>query len=643
MRARALQLRLVTPVLAALAIVALTLLIQVVDVESGADNVLVNPGFEDGLTGWQGLEGSFQVQSSNVRTGQNAARVITGQASQIARFVQEGSAFLGEWDATIFVSSAANGTLATLVLEFQDANNVLLLDESTTLQAPTVGFQDLSLSLTAPPGTTNYRFLVEFRDSPNAIADFDDAFLAGVAAPPPTATSTPTPPETPTPSPTPDGGGDDDDEEAELAASLYLRNPTFEIEEDGLSRHWQAEGGRVLYTQTLARSGFAAGHAVGNLSTPITIRQTVRLLNENTRRFAVYALASPPGGTVQLEIQWLIMADQPIAEPVRTDPVALDGVGYQEISLVSTPPPRAAGAILTITVVNGSMGDNVRLDDASWRTSRSLTSRNDSGDTDGAKPGGGSSGEPSTTSRPADLNALVDSTSDVLITEVYYAAESGEAEWIELRNAGEESVHLSGWTLFDNQGQLELDSTLLAPGGYFVVMSEGLMPSTDSAFLSPTGKIGNGLANDGDQLILLDESGAHVDAVSWGDDHAVFESDPPSAATGNSISRLAGAPDTDSPADFQAAYPTPMRGLAAFEISESGAESPTSKDDENSGEETDDAAGAAQDDSSESLSAWVLVLIILAVIVAVSATTAWFRRDELAEELSRMRDNWRPK
>lgn len=636
---RALTTPILAPALALIAVLLVATIYRDVSVEGGAANVLVNPGFESGQTGWEVLDGTFTLDSGTVRSGVFSGRLTTSPGSQAARLVQDGTAFPGDWDASVFVSSNSTGVDAELTVEFFDASNVRLVVQTAALDLPSSGFQELSFSLTAPANTVSYRLHLVLGEALGATAAFDDAFLAGVAAPPPTVTATPTPPESPTPTPPP-GGSDDDEEEAELAASLYLRNPTFEVEEEGLSRHWKSEGGQIKFTTELARSGNAAGHAVGNLSTPITVSQTVRLLNENTRRFAVYALGSPPGGTVQLEIQWLLLANQPIAEPIATAPMALDGVGYQEISLVATPPPRVAGAILTITVVNGALGDNVRLDDASWRTSRTVTSKTEPEGSGGGSSNGDSAEESASQPRPDDLSALAKSTSKVVINEVYYSTESDEAEWVELKNLGSTPVLLNDWTLFDNIGQVPLGSTVLGPNGYLLIASDGLLPAgVDSAYLSPTGDIGNGLANEGDYLALIDDQGALADSLSWGDDTTVFSSGAPSATTGSSLSRLPGQPDTDEPTDFQSAHPTPLHGLPKFEGE--GSNTQTTDDDVDDGEQSDDdSLGTADDEDGGGVSAWLLVAITLLVLAAAACVAAWFRRHELADDLDRLRSHW---
>jgi hypothetical protein len=75
------------------------------------------------------------------------------------------------------------------------------------------------------------------------------------------------------------------------------------------------------------------------------------------------------------------------------------------------------------------------------------------------------------------------------------------------------------------------------------------------------GKFGNGLANEGDRLLLLDEEGRSVDALSYGLDHEFFE--PPALAVppGHSLERFPSDRDTDTAADFRDnAHPSPGTG-----------------------------------------------------------------------------------
>jgi len=76
------------------------------------------------------------------------------------------------------------------------------------------------------------------------------------------------------------------------------------------------------------------------------------------------------------------------------------------------------------------------------------------------------------------------------------------------------------------------------------------------------GRIGNGLADKGDRLLLRDPSGNLADAVSWGDDAGVLSPPVATAAPGHSLERSAAGNDSDSAADFvDNASPSPGRGI----------------------------------------------------------------------------------
>jgi hypothetical protein len=65
------------------------------------------------------------------------------------------------------------------------------------------------------------------------------------------------------------------------------------------------------------------------------------------------------------------------------------------------------------------------------------------------------------------------------------------------------------------------------------------------------GTIGNGLANEGDRLLLLDEEGRPVDALSYGSDREFFEPPAPAVPLGHSLERFPSDRDTDTAADFR--------------------------------------------------------------------------------------------
>jgi len=121
-------------------------------------------------------------------------------------------------------------------------------------------------------------------------------------------------------------------------------------------------------------------------------------------------------------------------------------------------------------------------------------------------------------------------------------------------------VNLKDWGICDNHScrkinpnieinpdefvLLSHDSSIWAPGtGYWSIPS-----GTKTVNLG--GAIGNGLANNGDRVILKDSQGNTIDAMNYGDDTGVWSPGCPGVAKGHSLTRSPNGHDTDSPADF---------------------------------------------------------------------------------------------
>lgn len=120
----------------------------------------------------------------------------------------------------------------------------------------------------------------------------------------------------------------------------------------------------------------------------------------------------------------------------------------------------------------------------------------------------------------------------VWISEVYPVAGMGRQdaahEWFELANRSEDPANLDGWTIADNHGTDALDGITIPPKGVVVVAATNNGPAEADAHIAD-GRIGNGLANSGDRLVLISDTGVIVDAVSWGTDEEYSRADAPSA------------------------------------------------------------------------------------------------------------------
>ena len=107
------------------------------------------------------------------------------------------------------------------------------------------------------------------------------------------------------------------------------------------------------------------------------------------------------------------------------------------------------------------------------------------------------------------------------ISEVYPNAGQGRNdasyEWFELTSRSEAPIDLSGWTIQDNTSSDPLDGLVIPPRSS-VVIGAGSESEQPVDLRIEDGRIGNGLANAGDRLQLVDPSGRVVNAISWGDD-----------------------------------------------------------------------------------------------------------------------------
>lgn len=160
----------------------------------------------------------------------------------------------------------------------------------------------------------------------------------------------------------------------------------------------------------------------------------------------------------------------------------------------------------------------------------------------------------------------------LLISEVLVNSGEGSRdaafEWVELHNPNADPLSLEGWSIADNTDMDLLPAEVVVRGG-FVILAASEAVTFDATASEPTnvpivliddGRLGNGLANNGDRIVLQSSSGEAIDAVSWGSDRTI--TDLPSPPAGQTLSR-----DLES-LDFSVGEPTP--GTAALRVDSSG-------------------------------------------------------------------------
>lgn len=153
--------------------------------------------------------------------------------------------------------------------------------------------------------------------------------------------------------------------------------------------------------------------------------------------------------------------------------------------------------------------------------------------------------------------------SDLVISEVLPNAGQGSRdaafEWVEIENRSQRAISLEGWALEDNNARDALPAISVPAGGFVVLVASAdgadALAAAAEIGLIDDGRIGNGLANTGDRLQLIDPTGTAVDGVPWGTDRSLTESVAPAA--GLSLSRTAGMEA------LVVGAPTPGLGLAS--------------------------------------------------------------------------------
>ena len=139
-----------------------------------------------------------------------------------------------------------------------------------------------------------------------------------------------------------------------------------------------------------------------------------------------------------------------------------------------------------------------------------------------------------------------------------YKGKEGENEWVEIFNPLDNPVDISGWQICDNFSCDEIPNSDPIPPKRF-----GILTGTSTTFeywkvpenvvkiVIEDGKIGNGLSNDSDRVILKTPEGMEDDIVSWGEDNYAFDLPCSDIEEGHILGRVPNGFDTDLASDFK--------------------------------------------------------------------------------------------
>ena len=157
------------------------------------------------------------------------------------------------------------------------------------------------------------------------------------------------------------------------------------------------------------------------------------------------------------------------------------------------------------------------------------------------------------------LSPLIGASSPtLLISEVLYDALGAEPaeEWIELYNNASSPIELTDWTISDNLSTDVISPTVTIPVGGVIVIAASedfyiSYPDFPGAIVFVAdGRIGNGLGNGGDRLMLKDDEGMVIDQMSYGADTTAFDPACLDVAAGHSLERSPVNVDTDTAGDW---------------------------------------------------------------------------------------------
>ena len=189
-------------------------------------------------------------------------------------------------------------------------------------------------------------------------------------------------------------------------------------------------------------------------------------------------------------------------------------------------------------------------------------------------------------SRPVETAASQSEPPGILLITEFQFDPPGldkEREWIELANLGDEPLDLAGYGLGDEElrgageGMLRFPAGSVIEAGDVIVVAQtavgfralfGTKPDfemvdSDTAVADmiidtewASGEVA--LANDGDEIILLDVQDNLLDSLNYGDRITYFTPSIPLPVAGQSLERMPATCDTDSAVDWQPQqFPTP--------------------------------------------------------------------------------------
>lgn len=530
-------------------------------------------GFESGTGAWESngaaLTSAGEPEITPLsgersgRVGIEAGRFILMQKFRdvpAGSYVVTAGAFRSTtaFEITLNVTSDASNEQLSLALSgsegrWHTASGVVTFDASTDVV--------LRIEGGGPAGGAVYIDGVSFTGAPPATRT---PTATSTPAPSASATSSTTATATPSATATPTATA--------IGVGYALVNGGFEdLADDAAPAGWQKYGGSLTSVTMPVRSGSAAARLESTTSSTKWLYQTVLVEPGEWYGFGAWVYAGDADvAAAFLRVSWYEAADgsgQAIASNDSTSRLEWPSSEYRYLATgpIVAPDSAHSARLRVMLAPRSDVQAMIYVDDATFRRAEpppdatpvsAVASVDQAGTTGGGRR---ASRRLSSTGAGGSGVAVRGGTSgDLLISEVMYDPDvdgpDGDNEWVELCNRGDGDVDLAGWTLSDANGGDVLPPMLLPAGGFVVIAASASFfqayPESAASVVVLGSRIGNGLGNDGDVLVLRDPSGKPVDMLSWGFHTFAFDPAAPDVPAGHSLERWPPERDTDTAADW---------------------------------------------------------------------------------------------
>jgi len=571
-------------------------------VPTPSHGMLINGGFEaadDGVpVGWRKHGGTLEQVQSPAHSGSAAGSFTSGTESTKWVYqtiaVEGGAWYAFEGYVHMNDANVASSFLRISWYASPDGSGTALAtcDSTSHLEGQEPDFRYLTTGSVQAPAearSAKARIMLEPASAASATIFLDDTTFGAAepATPTPAATSTPEPSPTEAATSTAGAGA------VPTPSHGLLINGGFEAAAEGVPVGWRKHGGVLWQVNSPVRSGSAAGAFTSETESTKRVYQTVAVEGEAWYIFEGYVhMNDPDVAASYLRISWYLSGDgSGRVLSTRDSLERLDSptVGFRYLTTgpVEAPPWASSAKVGIILEPASAASATIFLDDmfflpaspATPTTASASASAGAASATPGPSTGpAGRATGPSPEQRSRVEGAVRSPSASeeaspfsVKINEVLYdpepSGDDGAHEWVELHNAGPEAVDLKGWTLTDNASTDVLTPVVLPSGGFAVIAASERFGESWPDFKGPLltvedGRLGNGLSNRGDRLILRDAEGRVVDAMSYGDDDSILDPAARDVGAGHSLERAPAGRDSDTAGDFiDNDEPTPGFGL----------------------------------------------------------------------------------